>query len=89
MAPSRDEARSDIETIRCYRAELGREDAPLQTVVPVMDAFDVDGYRRAEEAGVTHVLTTPWILYGGSHRSLDDKHDGLRRFGDEVIAKFG
>lgn len=28
-----------------------------------------------------HVLTTPWILYGGSHRSLDDKRD-------EVIAKF-
>jgi alkanesulfonate monooxygenase SsuD/methylene tetrahydromethanopterin reductase-like flavin-dependent oxidoreductase (luciferase family) len=26
--------------------------------------------------GVTHILTTPWSLYGGSHRSLADKRDG-------------
>jgi len=27
------------------------------------------------------------MLYGGSHRSLADKRDGLRRFADDVIAK--
>jgi probable F420-dependent oxidoreductase len=81
------EARDAIAAIRRYRAEYGRAAEPLTAVVALTDAFDPDGYRRAEEVGVTHVLTTPWALYGGSHRSLPDKRDGLRRFADDVIAK--
>jgi probable F420-dependent oxidoreductase len=81
------EARQAIAAIRRYRSEYGRGAEPFTAMVPLTDAFDPDGYRRAEDAGVTHVLTTPWILYGGSHRSLADKRDGLRRFADDVIAK--
>jgi probable F420-dependent oxidoreductase len=81
------EARDAIAAIRRYRSEYGRAAEPLTAVVPLTDAFDPDGYRRAEDAGVTHALTTPWMLYGGSHRSLADKRDGLRRFADDVIAK--
>jgi probable F420-dependent oxidoreductase len=83
------EARDAIAAIRRYRSEYGRLADPFTAVVPLTDAFDPSGYRRAEEAGVTHVLTTPWMLYGGSHRSLADKRDGLRRFADDVIAKMG
>jgi len=81
------QARDAIAAIRRHRRELERPDGPLTAVVPLTDAFDADGYRRAEDVGVTHVLTTPWLFYGGSHRSLADKRDGLRRFADEVIAK--
>jgi probable F420-dependent oxidoreductase len=83
------EARDKIAAIQRYRAELGRAGEPFSAVVPLTDAFDPDGYRRAADIGVTHVLTTPWMLYGGSHRSLADKRDGLRRFADDVIAKMG
>jgi probable F420-dependent oxidoreductase len=83
------EARDAIAAIRRYRSEYGRLADPFTAVVPLTDAFDPSGYQRAEEAGVTHVLTTPWMLYGGSHRSLADKRDGLRRFADDVIAKMG
>jgi len=83
------QAREMIATIRRYRADYGRGAEPFSAVVPLLDAFEPDGYRRAEEFGVTHILTTPWVLYGGSHRSLADKRDGLRRFADEVIAKMG
>lgn len=86
-AISTEEARGYLERIRASRREYGRADAALSAVVPLNDAFDPDGYRRAEDAGVTHVLTAPWLVYGGSHGSLDDKRDGLRRFADEVIAK--
>jgi probable F420-dependent oxidoreductase len=82
------EAREMIATIRRYRAELGRSGA-FDAIVPLLDAFEPAGYRRAEDFGVTHILTTPWVLYGGSHRSLADKRDGLRRFADDVIAKMG
>jgi probable F420-dependent oxidoreductase len=82
------EAREMIGRIRAYRAEFGRSE-PFSAIVPLTDAFEPDGYRRAADFGVTHILTTPWSLYGGSHRSLADKRDGLRRFADEVISKMG
>lgn len=78
-----------IAAIRRYRAEYGRSDEALSTYVALNDAFDPDAYRRAEEVGVTHVVTAPWLRYGGSHRSLADKREGLRRFADDVIAKMG
>jgi probable F420-dependent oxidoreductase len=80
------EARDHLAAIARHRAELGRN-GPFSAVVPLTDAFEPGGYRRAEDVGVTHVLTTPWSIYGGSHRSLADKRDGLKRFADEVIAK--
>jgi probable F420-dependent oxidoreductase len=82
-----DEAARAIAEIRRLRAELGRDDTPFDSYVALTDAFDADAYRRAADAGVTHVLTAPWLVYGGSPRSLADKRDGLRRFADEVIAK--
>jgi probable F420-dependent oxidoreductase len=86
-AISTEEARAGIDTIRAYRAEYGRTGDPLTAIVPLNDAFDPDGYRRAEDVGVTHVLTMPWLLYGGSSHSLADKRDGMRRFADDVIAR--
>ena len=73
--------------IRGYRQELGRGDAPLTIVAACKDAFDVDGYRRLEDVGVTHLQTMPWVFYGGSSDVLEDKCTGLRRFADEVIAR--
>ena len=81
------EAGRAIAAIQRHRAEYGRAAEPFCAVVPLTDAFDPDGYRRAEDVGVTHVLTTPWLRYGGSHRSLADKRDGLKRFADDVIGK--
>jgi len=80
------DAAAGIAKIRAHRAEAGRGEAPLTAIVPLNDSFSPDAYRRAEDVGVTHVLTAPWLAYGGSHKSLADKRDGLRRFADEVIA---
>ena len=82
-------AREGLAKIRQHREEAGRAAAPLDAVVPLVDCATPDDYRRAEDAGVTHVLTAPWLFYGGSHRDLADKRDGLRRFADDVIAKMG
>jgi alkanesulfonate monooxygenase SsuD/methylene tetrahydromethanopterin reductase-like flavin-dependent oxidoreductase (luciferase family) len=82
-----EEAKAGLARIRECRREAGRADAPLTAVVPLKDVFTPDGYERAEDAGVTHVLTAPWLMYGGSHRSLENKRNGLRRFANEVIGK--
>ena len=76
-----------IARIRELRTELGRGDAPLHVVAPPTEGHGIDAYRRLGDIGVTHVLTVPWLLYGGSADSLEDKCDALRRFGDEIIAK--
>ncbi len=76
-----------IGRIRDQRAEFGRENEPLEVYAACSDAVDVDGYRRLGEIGVTHVLTMPWIFYGGSTDSLQDKLEGIARFGDDVIAR--
>ena len=42
-------------------------------IAACIDAFDADSIRRLGDAGVTHYATAPWILYGGSWDSLQDK----------------
>ena len=51
------------------------------------DAADVDAYRGLEDAGVTHLLTMPWMRYHGPTTDLQLKTDGVRRFADDVIAR--
>jgi probable F420-dependent oxidoreductase len=83
-----DELGSVAGTLRRYREELGRADEPFAVIGSASDAFDVDGYRRMEEVGVTHLLTMPWVFYSGFTNELGEKVDGIRRFADDVIAKF-
>lgn len=74
-----------IAAVRAERAALGRGDEPLAVMASASDAFTLDGYRRLADAGVTHVLTLPWIFSHGNTQKLDEKLDGMRRFSDEVV----
>jgi probable F420-dependent oxidoreductase len=76
-----------IAKVRAYRAEQGRAGEPFDVMASASDAFSLDAYRRLGEAGVTHVLTLPWVFYQGDTRDLERKLDGMRRFADEVIAR--
>ncbi len=77
-----------VVTIRERRRELGRPEA-FDVIGAPSEGFDLDHYRRMEDAGVTHLWTVPWMMYGGDTTSLQVKQDALKRFGDEVIAKLG
>jgi alkanesulfonate monooxygenase SsuD/methylene tetrahydromethanopterin reductase-like flavin-dependent oxidoreductase (luciferase family) len=89
------QVRDGLQRIRALQAEFGRAGHPLSVYTACIDAFDLDGFRRMEEAGVTHVVTTPWLRgndaadYERLTRGapLGEIRDGLRRFADEVIAK--
>ncbi|HVH20021.1 MAG TPA: LLM class flavin-dependent oxidoreductase, partial [Myxococcota bacterium] len=76
-----------IGRVRAYRAELGRDGEPFDVMASASDAFDLDGYRRPRDAGVTHVLTLPWVFTHGDTKDLEKKKDGMRRFADDVIAR--
>jgi probable F420-dependent oxidoreductase len=89
-----EQTREGIVKIKQMQQEHGREDIDLKVYCACTDAFDLDGFKRMEEAGVTHLLTTPW-LFGGSVDykemikgfPIETLKDGIRRFSDAVIAK--
>ncbi len=81
------EIREMVARLRRYRDDSERAGRPLEVIASANDAFDVAGYRRLEEAGVTHVTTLPWLFYGGDMQSLNDKLEAMSRFHDDVIAK--
>ena len=61
-------------------------DEPFSLIAPLVDAFAPDDFRRAEEAGVTDILTMPWAFYAGLDAPLDQKIDGLARYYEDVVA---
>lgn len=77
-----------IAAIREWRREYGRGDESFEVMATPSDAWDVDGYRRLEASGVTHIMTMPWALYHGESDKLEHKMDGIKRFADDVISKF-
>ena len=83
-----DDIIQSIEHIRQWRREAGREGDSFEVMATPSDAYDIDGYRRLEDAGVTHILTMPWPFYHGETDELEKKIDGLKRYADDIISKF-
>jgi probable F420-dependent oxidoreductase len=74
--------------IERYREEYDRTHVPFSVFGSARDAWDLDGYRRVHDAGVTHLVTMPWYFYAGADADLVGKVDGIRRFADDVIARW-
>jgi probable F420-dependent oxidoreductase len=79
------ELRGIAARLRALRADSERAGRPFALAAAVKDAFDLDGYRRAADAGVTHLQTMPWVFRPGAGDTLQGKCDAIRRFGDEII----
>src|SRR3954469_2084053 len=73
-----------IDDLNRYRDEYGTADRPFEINALSIDVFDLDGYRRLAEAGVTELQTVPWYFYGGDPDDLQVQLDSLPRFADEV-----
>ena len=73
-----------IQRIELWRRGYGR-DGEFSVMATPNDAWDIDGYRRLEEAGVTHILTMPWAFYHGDTDQIDLKIDGIRRFAEDIV----
>jgi probable F420-dependent oxidoreductase len=71
-----------------FRAEYGRSDEPFEINALPTDAWEVDGYRRLADAGVTEIQTVPWYFTGKDPDDLGNRIDSLAWFADTVITKF-
>ena len=66
--------------LRALRAENGLSMDDFTILTPLTDAFTIPDYERAETAGITHILTMPWMFYTGPGATLAEKIDGMKRF---------
>ncbi|AGZ49388.1 TIGR03619 family F420-dependent LLM class oxidoreductase [Mycobacterium kansasii] len=66
--------------LRELRVENGLSVEDFTVLTPLTDAFTAADYRRAEEAGITGILTMPWMFYTGPDAGLSEKVDAMRRF---------
>lgn len=74
------EYRAKIDDLRAEGGHTG----DFSMIVSLNDAVTVDQFRRAEEVGVTDLLTMPWAYYGGFRIPLEQKIDGLKRFAEDI-----
>lgn len=77
-----------IARLRALRDEIGQGAEPFEVLALCIDVWDLDGYRRLEECGVTEVQVLPWYLYGGDPDDLHVRLGALGRFADEVVRRF-
>ena len=82
-----EEVVAGIESIRSQRDASWSLDVSALAV----DVWDLDGWRRLEDAGVTEVQVLPWYSHndGGDPDALDVRIASLGRFADDVLAKAG
>jgi probable F420-dependent oxidoreductase len=78
-----------VAEIRKLRVAGERATEPFTVVAAASDAYTLDGYRRLEDVGVTHVQTLPWKIFGSAGETVEEKRAGVARFGDEIISKLG
>src|SRR3546814_17724304 len=71
--------------LHAYRAEIGRDDAPFAIYGSARDAWDLDGYRRLADVGVTHLVTMPWYFYAGAEADVQGRSEE-RRVGKECVS---
>lgn len=74
-----------VAQIQAWRKEFGRDHLPFEVMATPSDAWDIDGYRRLEEAGITHIMTMPWAFYHGETDELDKKLDGVKRYAEDIV----
>jgi probable F420-dependent oxidoreductase len=66
--------------LRALRTENGLPLDDFTILTPLTDAFTIADYQRAADAGITGILTMPWMFYAGPDATMAEKVDGMRRF---------
>jgi probable F420-dependent oxidoreductase len=75
-----DQAIASVQRIRGLRADRGLGMDDFTVITPLTDAFLPEHFDRAGAAGISAVLTMPWMYYSGPTASLAEKIDGMCRF---------
>ena len=75
-----DKAIDAARRLREIRGEKGLSMEDFTILTPLTDAFGIADYERAQAAGITHILTMPWMFYSGPTATLAEKVDDMKKF---------
>jgi probable F420-dependent oxidoreductase len=95
---SMEETKGLLAELNDLRREFGRDKEPFDIMLDCPDAQRVEDIRRLEELGVTDLQVTPWTQPGiqaelgvsamREQPPLGVKLEAIKRYGEEMIAKF-
>ncbi len=74
--------------LRNLREDSERAGEAFGICAALRDVLTLEGYREMADRGVTELISVPWLFHGDRQQSCEKKCEGIRRFGDEVIARF-
>ena len=70
------------------RREYGRENEPFDILLALLEPPTPDLYKRAEEAGITAVMGSPWAgMEGMASGDVERFRGPIERFAESIIAK--
>ena len=73
-----------VDRLRELRAESGLSMDDFTILTPLTDVFTIPDYERAEAAGITGIVTMPWMFYAGAESTTAEKIDGMRKFRNDL-----
>ncbi len=93
------EIKGIVDELNGYRREYGRDKEPFDIMLHCPDATAIDDIKRLEDLGITDLQVTPWAIPGmlaeegvgaimQQQPTLAMKQDAIKRYADQVIAKF-
>jgi probable F420-dependent oxidoreductase len=68
-----DHAIAAANRLRELRTENGLPMDDFTILTPLTDAFTIADYQRAQDAGITGILTMPWMFYAGPNATLAER----------------
>jgi probable F420-dependent oxidoreductase len=77
-----------IDALGRYRSEYGRADDPFEVNALCTDVFDLDGFRRLGDKGVTELQAVPWYFTGKDPDDLGNRVDSLAWWADEYMSAY-
>jgi len=95
---SMEEIKGFVARLNSLRREFGRDREPFDIMLHCPDAQTADDIRRLEELGITDLQVTPWTQPGlqaevgvsamREQPPLEVKQEAIKRYAEEMIAKF-
>ncbi len=82
-----DEAVGYAEKLRALLREYGRENEPFDIMLALLEPPSPDLYKRAEDAGITAVMCSPWMGMDLEPGGVERYREPIERFAETVIAK--
>ena len=82
-----DEAVGYAQKLRALRRKYGREGEPFDIMLALLEPPSPDLYKRAEDAGITAVMCSPWMGMDLEPGGVERYREPIEQFAETIIAK--